>query len=140
MSNDGYSNKQPCFLSLIETAKDDVEAGSIDGAVTLPLGIEEPRDPAEQPPKCFPERCYGALPLFICCDEQTQLKNSRVRSRQLLERRYYQIVVLVVIIVAIVALVCGYSSIDQENNSLLLLISIQSSSRTTKNSLIWDQF
>lgn len=88
-----------------QLVKDDVEAGSIDGAVTLPLGIEEPSASTHQTPKCFPERCYGVLPLFICCDEQTQLKNTRTKLLQCLEGINYPIFVLIVIVVATVKLV-----------------------------------
>lgn len=82
-----------------------MEAGSIDGAVTLPLGAEEPSDPINQTPRCFPERCYGILPLFVCCDEQAQVKRSRIHANRLLANNIYGCVVLVVIIIATLALV-----------------------------------
>lgn len=89
-----------------------MEAGSIDGAVTLPLGAEEPSDPINQTPRCFPERCYGILPLFVCCDEQVQVKRSRIHANRLLANNIYGIVVLVVIVFATLLLVSALILID----------------------------
>lgn len=88
-----------------QVPKDDVEAGSIDGAQTLPLGTEDPADISSEPTKCFPESCYRALPIIVCCDEQSQVKNSRGKSKIVLENKVYQNIVLVVIVVATLLLV-----------------------------------
>lgn len=92
-------------FSETQSPKDDVEAGSIDGTQTLPLGSDEPIETISEPTRCFPEICYRALPIIVCCDEQRHIKQSRTNSKKLLDNERYQLFVLFIIILSTIFLV-----------------------------------